>query len=661
MAMKKINLQILRSIMLGLLVVAATGAARADDAPQWLRSAAGAQVPSYDKDVPAVVLYDEEAASLGSDGKLTTSENYAVKILNRDGRGYAVAHADYLANYSKVKDIMAWLIRPDGTVKYYDKKTVIDAIADTDDVYNEARFKVIDAVEDTNPGYVFGYTTVTEDTPLFNQGQFIFQSRLPTIDSRYSLTLPAGWTASSITFNAPDVKPSVNGSTYTWEMRGLAPIRPEPLSPKPINLAPRVAVNYSPPAGQTPEHPAFTNWSDVSRWTSAMYDPQVVIDDAVAAKARELTANAKSELDIIRAIGGYVQNMQYIALDIGVGFGNGMRPRPSNEVLSRGYADCKNKANLMRAMLKVMKIDAYPIAIYSGDPTFVREQWASPEQFNHCIIAVKVSDSVNAPTVILHPKLGRLLIFDATDPYTPVGDLPGFLQGSFGLIAAGEQGGLTRMPVTPPDTDLLERKVNIDLSGIGGIKGTISEHANGQASTMFRGMARDLSANEYRKSLEGWLTRGATGAQLVSVKSNDRFTESKFDLDVDFEAPLYGQLMQNQLLVFRPAIVGRQKEIYLTDAKRTTPMELDGFALRETATFTLPAGFAVDETPDAVTLETDFGRYTTKYEIQAGKLVYTRTISMKRMVVPVDRYDAVKAFFSKVRDADQSPVVLARK
>jgi transglutaminase-like putative cysteine protease len=46
--------------------------------------------------------------------------------------------------------------------------------------------------------------------------------------------------------------------------------------------------------------------------------------------------------------------------------------------LSRGYGDCKDKANLMRAMLRVLKIESYPIAIYSGDPTFVREEWASP-------------------------------------------------------------------------------------------------------------------------------------------------------------------------------------------------------------------------------------------------------------------------------------------
>src|SRR5262249_59374749 len=99
---------------------------------------------------------------------------------------------------------------------------------------------------------------------------------------------------------------------------------------------------------------------------------------------------------------------------------------------------------VMRALLRAIKIDAYPIAIYSGDPTFVREQWVSPQQFNHCIIAVRVSDSTKASTVINHEQLGRLMIFDATDPYTPVGDLPDYLQGSYALLVAGDAGGLLK-------------------------------------------------------------------------------------------------------------------------------------------------------------------------------------------------------------------------
>jgi hypothetical protein len=41
-------------------------------------------------------------------------------------------------------------------------------------------------------GYVFGFTSTTDDKPLFYQDKFSFQDDLPTIVSRYTLTLPDG-------------------------------------------------------------------------------------------------------------------------------------------------------------------------------------------------------------------------------------------------------------------------------------------------------------------------------------------------------------------------------------------------------------------------------------------------------------------------------------
>ncbi|MDQ6787003.1 MAG: DUF3857 domain-containing transglutaminase family protein [Acidobacteriota bacterium] len=632
-----------------------------DDLPNWLRQAAASNPPSYPKDVPAVVLQDEQQITLDSDGKLYTTKNYAVKILAREGRGYAVAHAFYLASFNKVREINGWLIRPDGSVKTFDKKTVLDIIADPDDVYNEGRLKIIDASSEVDAGFIFGFTTVTEDKPLFYQDDWHVQERLPVLLSRYALNLPSGWKASSMTFNHDEIKPQINGTSYVWELRNLAPIATEPMSPSIRNLAPRVAVRYAPENGSQAVNRVFTNWLEVSRWATALYEPQVIVDDAVAAKARELTANAKTELDKIRAVGTYVQNLQYISIDIGAGYGNGMIPRPSNMVLGRGYGDCKDKANLMRAMLKALKIEAYPVIIYSGDPTFVREEWASPDQFNHCIIAVKVSDETKTPTVMTDAKLGRLLIFDATDAFTSVGDLPDYLQGSNALIIAGENGGLIKMPITPPNTDSLERRVEVDLSAEGAIRGKINERAGGQTSTLFRRELRGLSAPQYKQAIEGWLTRGASGAQLITLTSNDKLADASFDLDVEFSAPHYAQLMQNRLLVFKPVIVGRRNGVFLTEAKRDQPVVLDSNSMKETVTFNLPQGFIVDEMPDAVTLETAFGKYKTSYEAKEGKLVFTRSLVINRTTVPVDKYSSVKDFYTKILSAEQSPVVLLKK
>ncbi len=47
-----------------------------------------------------------------------------------------------------------------------------------------------------------------------------------------------------------------------------------------------------------------------------------------------------------------MQNIQYISIQTGLGRGGGYRPHASNEVFAKSYGDCKDKANLMRAMLK---------------------------------------------------------------------------------------------------------------------------------------------------------------------------------------------------------------------------------------------------------------------------------------------------------------------
>ena len=333
-----------------------------------------------------------------------------------------------------------------------------------------------------------------------------------------------------------------SGSTYTWELQNLPPIDPEPSSPRVSSLAPRMAISYFPPGDtQSANFKTFSNWSEVSFWLTQLHDPQSTPNEAISEKTRQLTANAPTELDKIRAIGRFVQGIRYISIDIGVSRGGGMRPHAASEVFAKAYGDCKDKANLMRAMLKVLGITAYPVGIYSGDPEYVREGWASPHQFNHCIIAIKVSDETQAPTVLTHPKLGRLLVFDATDDDTPVGDLPEHEQGSLALIVAGETGSLVRMPVTPAETNLLDRQVEAKLDEEGSLTAKIQEKTTGRWAVGYRSEFRRGSRPDYQKRIEGWLTAGAPTAKLTRLEPRDDITAGRFDLDIDFTAPAYAQ------------------------------------------------------------------------------------------------------------------------
>src|SRR5215217_4622335 len=459
--------------ILGLVVFATpAGATPGDETPQWVQQAATVKVPTYDKDVPAVVLVDESTVTVAADGRTNQVYNYAVRILRREGRDYAIGRVGYIPDIGKVKEFRAWLIRPGAETKRYGKDNTVDVAGDLNDVYNEYRVQKISAESDAVEGAVFAYSYTCEDRSVFTQADWFFQSSLPVINSRYNLTLPQGWRAEGVTFNHPKIEPTANGTSYSWELSNLAPIPDEPMSPSLSNLVPHLAVSYHPPANTPPlTIKTFANWGDVAVWMSELEDPQVQVNDALARKAYELTALAKTEYEKIRAIAQYVQNIQYISIQTGIGRGGGYRPHASNQVFAKSYGDCKDKANLMRAMLKVVGITAFPVSIYSGDPDYVKPDWPSPQQFNHCIIAIKIGDQTQAGTIVQHATLGRLMIFDPTDGETPLGDLPFYLQGSLALINSKESKELIRMPVTPPETNQLERSATLALRLDGALTG----------------------------------------------------------------------------------------------------------------------------------------------------------------------------------------------
>jgi hypothetical protein len=633
-------------------------AAVGDDVPAWLKAAAAAPAPAFEKDVPGVIVADESAVTVAEDGRVTTTTTYAVRLLTRAGFDRAEAAAPYdTDNGGKVVELRAWLIRPDGSVKKYGKNETVDRIASADNLYDESRVKLIDAERDAEVGAVFGFQSVVEERPWFQQAEWWFQSDLPSLVSRFTLTVPAGWRASGAVFNAPKAEPAVSGNSYTWEMRGLPRVEDEPASPSVRSLAAHVAVKYGPSTASAAFR-TFDTWTDVSRWYSELADPQAAPDDALALKARELTAGAKTELEKIRAIGRYVQNLQYVSIQIGIG---GWRPHAATQVFAKQYGDCKDKANLMRAMLRVVKVEAFPVLVYSGDRTRVREEWVSPGQFNHCIVAVRVSDETQAASVVRHPSLGRLLVFDATDPSTPVGDLPDHEQGSFALVAAGAEGSLLRMPATPPEVNMLSREVEAGLAADGSLTATLRESREGQSAARARSMFKGLSPADFARVIERWVAGGATGAKFGKIEPKDAHAEGRFALDVEFSAAQYGQSMQGRLLVFNPAVLARGGSVSLPGAKRKYPVVLESEAFSETVRFKLPEGFAVDELPDPVRVESDFGSYAASYEVKDGQLLYTRKLVQRAGVIPPEKYADVRAFFGRVRASEESPVVLARK
>jgi hypothetical protein len=239
--------------------------------------------------------------------------------------------------------------------------------------------------------------------------------------------------------------------------------------------------------------------------------------------------------------------------------------------------------------------------------------------------------------------------------------LPEEEQGSLALLVAGEAGQLLRMPTLPPEASSFDRQADVVLTSEGSITAKVRERASGQAAADYRRQFRGLSSASYWKMIEGWVSYGAAGAKVSRVEPKDNNEAGRFDLDVDFTAINYAQLMQNRLLVFKPAVVSRQESLSLTEPTRKHPVVLESRAFTETVRVKLPAGFGVDELPDPLKLDASFGSYHTTYAVKDGELVFTRTLAQRAGTIPAAQYQTVRSFFERIRAAEQAPVVLARQ
>ncbi len=649
-------------LLVSLFCIGAGVAGAADEAPAWLKELAGKTVPAYPPKVNAVVLLHEERVVLEDTGRALSTTRFAVRILHRDGAGAATAYKSYDTDSGKIRDFQAWMIQPSGKVKKYGKEEILDTALVDNDIFNEVRARRVLAQRDADAGAVFGFEATSERRTVFTQFEWLFQVRLPVQTSRFTITVPADWRAEAITLNHAPMEPAVSGSTYTWQLENLPYLEDEEAAPPVSSLSPRIAVSCFPQSGARPAAgKTFASWTDVSTWLTELNDPQAEPDASISAKARELTQGAATELDKLRALGRFAQSVNYVSIQTGIGRGGGYRPHAAAEVFKKMYGDCKDKANLMRSLLKSLGIQSYPVSIYSGDRLYVRENWPSPQQFNHAILAIKVGDATDAPAIVKHPALGRLLFFDPTDPDVPLGLLPPHEQASLALVVAGGDGGLVRMPITPPAGILFERTTQAAILSDGSVSGTVEERRGGEAAASARGARRALSGVDYQARLERWITYSLPGGKLDKLEVSDDAATGEFRLKAGFASPRFAQAPQPRLMMFRAGILRQRENLRLTEPKRKHPVVLDSESFAETVNVKLPPGYAVDEVPDPVKLQTAFGSFEANWESSADGLVFRRKLLVPATTVPVEKYADLKKFFDQAYGAAESPVVLVRK
>jgi hypothetical protein len=632
------------------------GSTKEKEAPSWVSEVATRSLPAYSGKVPAAVLLNEQKVTIDPSGMMDTITRHAVKILTHEGKRQAQVVENYEKGGRQVKELHAWLVAPGGFVKTYDKASIEDLGEYSDELYSDIRLRRIRA-DNPEIGAVFVYESEVLEKATTAEDAFAFQISLPELESRYSITVPAGWTAQGTLVNHEPIAPVVDGNTYSWTLKNLPFRESEEAAPVLFGTAPVLAINLQPPSG-TIDPPAFKNWADVSRWHTEIAAPQAAISPEMAAKVGELTSRAATEYDKIRAVGEYVQKIRYVEIAMDYSHNGGYRPHPATQVFDKQYGDCKDKANLLRAMLKSAGIDSYLVAIYAGDRTYVKKDWTSPHQFNHMIIAIQVSDATKAPSVI-STSLGRLLIFDPTDYLTPIGDLPYHEQGSYALLCAGPKGDLLQMPVIAPAANVLTQTLHASLDANGVLKASLATQSEGQAARSER-RKHDVAPDQYKIQMERYLAYYAHNAAIEKIEAHDAFEQNQFLSSLEFESNGYGQLMQNRLLIFNPSITEPSAPRFAAQKDRFLPIVLNGRLYRKQVSIKLPDGFTVDEMPSPFKAESPFAKFNIAFRQEKGQLIVEEELRTEAVTLPASDYQKVKKFFDDVYGANNQSAVLVK-
>ncbi len=656
-------------ILAAVALLAATGSLVArTKAPAWVLAAAEQPVAVETGDAAAVVLWDDSEVEVERTGRVNHHSRWVIRLLRDEGRDEAVASASYLEDAGRVRSIKAWLVSPDGRVREYGKKERVDVAAHASalELYGESRVAIVaDAATVARKGDVFAYEIEWMDESDWAELHWTFRSQLPVVRSAIAVTLPAGWDFRTKFSNHPGVAPEQEGRTHTWTLRNLPGVGWETWSPRSASRVIEMSVALIAPSAESRTRTMIgvESWQELGAYFAGDYERASTPDATVRAAAVETVAGAENNWERIQRLCRQAQNVRYISVALDVGRSGGYRPRAAADVQRVGYGDCKDKSVYLRALLRAVGLDARELLVSSGARYEIETDWVSPAQFNHCVLSIPLDESAPGDVAsFVGPEGRRWLVFDPTDEYTPPGRLDSAGLSAQGFWLSAEQGGLVELPALDPARSSIEREIELSLDEHGAATGRMRVTYRGDDASPLRAWLRRTDEDQRKRGMKGQFRDRWTAPTIDSLSFADEFDDDSVRMDMTFSGEGYARLMRNVLFVFNPVVLPTDLP-RLKAEQRENPIRLSSSRVIERMTFTLPPGYMVDEAPEPVTIEAEFGSYlfTPHYDEVNRRVEVERRLEWLPGHWPKELASEVESFVEQVRETEQTPYVLERE
>jgi Domain of Unknown Function with PDB structure (DUF3857)/Transglutaminase-like superfamily len=625
--------------------------------PQWGLDAAKTKTPDYAKDSSSVILFDEYVETVDGAGRATEREREAIRILQPQGRETACAVAYDVDE--KISYFREWTIGADEKT-YQAKDTDFADVGDTSDreMMSTAKTRVVHP-----PAADVGATIICESEELLapwdQEKIWGIQNGIPVVFEALEVDLPAGRPyAVSWHRQAPVAPAEVAPNHWRWEIKDepKLDLRGVKASLEWAALAARMSVTWGDAAVTGKDN----EWRAFGEWTTKLEADRPVPTPEITAKAQELTAGAPDFYTKLKDITEYIQkNIQYFIVMRGIG---GMQAHFAGDIFRNRYGDCKDKTTLLIAMLQVAGIKAFYVPV--DDHRGVVDPDAPSLAGNHMITAIEIPADVNDPRLMAIVKGNdgkRYLIFDPTNERTPVGNLPEYEQGGYGILSAGDASQLIALPVLPPEANGKDRKGTFTLGADGALSGSVDSSSIGPVGAWLRMDLKYTTEKEQRDEVEKAVASDLPGVVLDSFKYvQPSDLDKPLELDYKVTVPQYAH-QAGPLLLVRPRVVGDDARPF-DDKPRVYPIDLEATGRWHDAfDITLPAGYVVDETPDPVDQDLDFASYHSAVTAKGNVLHYEREYVVRKVEISPDKAAEFRKFESAILSDEKGTAVLKKQ
>jgi len=650
------------AVLASLGALAAPGWAKDKPAPDWAVEAAKIPTPVFVKDASAVLLSDEYLITVDTQNNAVERERWAIRILKPQGRGRAHCSIGYDVD-QKLNYFRAWTIKADGAqIQAQDSDFSDHGGANSAVLLFTERTRTLNPPAN-DPGSVVVCETEEQLRPYVHEEDWDFQHSIPVVSEALEIDLPPGVAHAESWRKFTPVAPlQPEPNHLRWEIKEVPALNLEDIHATPAwsALSARMAVKWGELAVQGTEN----QWRAIGQWQDKLEEHRPDPTPEIAAKAQELVAGAPDLYTKLSHITDFIQkNVRYFVIESGIG---GWQAHPAAEIYRNRYGDCKDKTTILISMLQAVGIRAHYLHVDSRrgviDPTF-------PSLYgNHMITAIELPDSDHDSRLMARVKAANgktLLVFDPTDEETPVGLIRGALQGAYANLANGVESQVLLMPVLPPDSGGRIRKGTFTLSTDGLLAGDVAITFNNNNASSERSALKRNDAKRFRENLKKSLGAELSGLDFkgYEVHQPDEL-DKPVSLDLHFNAANYARPAGTLLLV-RPRVMGTHAEAVpelMQGKPRLYPIEL-GHPGRWFDSFdiTLPDGYLVDETPDPVSIQTDFASYHSSVTATGNLLHYEAEFILRQPEIPPTQAPSFRKLENTIMLSERGTAVLKKQ